>query len=363
MSSTSLHETIIQSGLPGGHSFTNELLQWNRKHNNRVMPWKGEKNPYKIWLSEIILQQTRVEQGLKYYEKFTSSFPDIRALAASPPEKVFKLWEGLGYYSRCRNLIHTAKYITEHLNGVFPDTYQSLHELKGVGSYTAAAIASFAYNLPHAVLDGNVFRVLSRILDIDTPIDSAQGKKLFAVLAHELLPPEHAGEYNQAIMDFGAVICKPAPVCSTCFYQKKCPAFLKGRQDLLPVKEKKIERRSRWLYYYVTKCNDSILIRQRQGKDIWDQLFEVPLVESSGVLSDHQQLQLYQDQYGYSQYDVIQHVQKEQKLTHQQIHFGLYHIEVKKKRNIPGFEWMLLSRLDQFAFPKTLQSFLSLIRK
>ena len=363
MSATTLQETLNQSSLPDGRNFTDALLHWNRNYNTRSMPWKGEKNPYKIWLSEIILQQTRVEQGLKYYEKFTSSFPDIGALAASPPEKVFKLWEGLGYYSRCRNLIHTAKYIVEHFNGQFPDTYHSIHELKGVGSYTAAAIASFAYNLPHAVLDGNVYRVLSRIFNIDTPIDSAQGKKQFAALAHDLLPPEHAGEYNQAIMDFGAVVCKPAPGCSACFYQLNCQAFLNGRQDLLPVKEKKIGRRRRWFYYYATKCNDSILIRQRHGKDIWQQLFEVPLIESTDALSGHKQLQMYQDQYGFSQFEVIQHVEKEQKLTHQHINFDLYHIEVKKKRSIPGFEWIPLSNLDQFAFPKTLQGFLSQLRK
>src|SRR3954468_1692506 len=191
--------------------FPTALLRWNAESNSRAMPWKGEKNPYRIWLSEIILQQTRVEQGLKYYEKFISNFPDIHALAEAPSEKVFKLWEGLGYYSRCRNLIHSAKFIADHLNGKFPDNFQSILELKGIGNYTAAAIASFAYNLPHAVLDGNVYRVLSRIFEIDTPIDSVYGKKVFATLASELLPAKHAGEYNQAIMDFGAVVCKPAP--------------------------------------------------------------------------------------------------------------------------------------------------------
>ena len=168
--------------------FVEELLHWNKKSNSRKMPWKGEKDPYKIWLSEIILQQTRVEQGLKYYENFIKSFPDVHTLAKAPPEKVFKHWEGLGYYSRCRNLIEAARFISKELKGQFPTSYEAILELKGVGSYTASAIASFAYNLPFAVLDGNVFRVLARILDIETPIDSTEGKKQFAQIAQAILP-------------------------------------------------------------------------------------------------------------------------------------------------------------------------------
>ncbi|MGN6164468.1 MAG: A/G-specific adenine glycosylase, partial [Flavisolibacter sp.] len=175
--------------------FVEGLLKWNSKSNKRQMPWKGEKDPYKIWLSEIILQQTRVEQGLKYYENFIKTFPTIDALAKAPEEKVFKLWEGLGYYSRCRNLIATAEYIAEELKGVFPSNYEAILKLKGIGSYTAAAIASFAYNLPYAVLDGNVFRVLSRILDIERPIDTTEGKKKCSAVAQDILPTSKAGEY------------------------------------------------------------------------------------------------------------------------------------------------------------------------
>src|SRR5579875_495218 len=190
-------------------TFVQELLKWNKEKNKRQMPWKGEKDAYKIWLSEIILQQTRVEQGLKYYENFIKAFPNVHFLAKAPEQKVFKLWEGLGYYSRCKNLIASAKFISKELNGVFPNDFESILQLKGVGNYTASAIASFAYNLPYAVLDGNVFRVLSRIFDIETPMDSAEGKKNFSELAQTILPKTKAGEYNQAIMDFGAVICKP----------------------------------------------------------------------------------------------------------------------------------------------------------
>src|SRR5574337_1157412 len=168
--------------------FVQKLLTWNKKRNTRKMPWKGEKDPYKIWLSEIILQQTRVEQGLKYYENFIIAFPNVHVLANAPEDKVFKLWEGLGYYSRCRNLIASAKFISENLKGVFPNDFESIAQLKGVGNYTASAIASFAYNLPYAVLDGNVFRVLSRIFDIEIPIDSTEGKKYFSKLSQQILP-------------------------------------------------------------------------------------------------------------------------------------------------------------------------------
>src|SRR5688572_25601737 len=181
--------------------FTSILLKWDREQNIRQMPWKEEKDPYKIWLSEIILQQTRVEQGLNYYKNFIKTYPDIRQLARAPDEKVFKLWEGLGYYTRCRNLIATARHISNELKGKFPDNYKDIEALKGVGPYTAAAISSFAFNLPHAVLDGNVFRVLARIFGIDKPVDSTEGKKYFTALAEELLDKKQPGKYNQAIMD------------------------------------------------------------------------------------------------------------------------------------------------------------------
>jgi A/G-specific adenine glycosylase len=189
--------------------FTDLLMDWDQELNDRPMPWKGEKDPYKIWLSEIILQQTRVEQGWAYYEKFVTNFPTIVDLAKAKEEKVFKLWEGLGYYNRCRNLLFTARIIKDQYQGVFPKNYNDILNLKGIGSYTAAAIASFAYNLPYAVVDGNVYRVLARYAGIELPIDSNEGKKTIASLAQELIAIDQAAAYNQAIMDFGASICKP----------------------------------------------------------------------------------------------------------------------------------------------------------
>lgn len=265
----------------GTKRFSDILLEWNRSENDRKMPWKGEKDPYKIWLSEIILQQTRVEQGLNYYNRFIATFPDIHRLAASPDAAIFKLWEGLGYYSRCRNLIATARYISSEKKGKFPDNYPEIVALKGIGPYTAAAISSFAFNLPHAVVDGNVFRVLARIFGLFSPIDSTEGKKKFSVLANELLDKAHPGSYNQAIMDFGATVCKPvAPLCVACVFNTTCHAFLNDRVGLLPVKEKKIRIRKRWFYYLVLEHGQKTLIRQRIEKDIWNQLYEFPVIET-----------------------------------------------------------------------------------
>jgi A/G-specific adenine glycosylase len=266
-----------------GKSFTRLLLKWNRQKNNRRMPWKGEKNPYKIWLSEIILQQTRVEQGLDYYHRFIQKFPDIRRLANAKDAVIFKLWEGLGYYTRCRNLISTARFISKELDGRFPHSYHDIKELKGVGPYTAAAISSFAFNLPYAVVDGNVSRVLARVFGIEKSIDSTIGKKLISTLAEELLDKKQPGIYNQAIMDFGAVVCKPlAPLCSNCIFKNTCFAFLNDKVKKLPVKSKRVNIRKRWFYYFILKVENSFIIQQRKSKDIWNQLYEFPLIERKG---------------------------------------------------------------------------------
>ena len=222
------------------HPFTQILLNWHENENDRTMPWKGEKNPYKIWLSEIILQQTRVDQGMNYYLEFINKYPTVTDLALANDDDVFKLWEGLGYYSRCKNMLISARQIVNEYNGVFPADYDSILKLKGVGPYTAAAIASFAYDLPHAVLDGNVFRVLARYFGISTPIDGSEGKVYFAQLAKQLLHEGASASYNQAIMDFGATICTPKlPLCSVCVFNQQCEAFFNKKVQELPVKAKK----------------------------------------------------------------------------------------------------------------------------
>ena len=265
--------------------FTKKLLKWNRDINTRSMPWKAEKDPYKIWLSEIILQQTRVEQGLGYYERFIKAFPTIQQLAKAPEEKVFKLWEGLGYYTRCKNLLATAVFISKEKKGKFPDDYETILSLKGVGPYTAAAIASFAFKLPHAVVDGNVVRVLSRYFGMSTPIDSTAGKTLYTLLANELLDKDEPGIYNQAIMDFGAIVCKPQqPLCGVCPQKNDCRALaLKAVKDL-PVKEKKLVRKDRWFTYFVVEITGQVLVRKRKEKDIWENLYEFVLYETDQSL-------------------------------------------------------------------------------
>ncbi|MGL6267505.1 MAG: A/G-specific adenine glycosylase, partial [Chitinophagaceae bacterium] len=216
-------------------------MDWHKVKNTRQMPWKGEKDPYKIWLSEIILQQTRVEQGWDYYNRFIDAFPSVNDLANAPDQVVFKLWEGLGYYARCRNLLHTARTISTEYKGSFPETYDEIITLKGIGPYTAAAISSFAFGLPYAVVDGNVLRVLSRVFGIQDPIDGKKGKDALTDMAEKLLDKKSPGLYNQAIMDFGAVICKPAlPLCDTCPVQRVCVAHKKRLVDKLPVKSQKI---------------------------------------------------------------------------------------------------------------------------
>lgn len=251
------------------------------------MPWKGERDPYKIWLSEIILQQTRVEQGLPYYEKFVAAYPTVRRLAAAPEDEVLKNWEGLGYYSRARNLHAAAKYIAGELSGRFPDTYEGIRALKGVGDYTAAAIASFAYDLPYSVLDGNVYRVLARFFGIRTPIDTPAAKKTFAALAAELLDTTRPGAYNQAIMDFGATHCTPRqPACPACPLRERCAALQTGQVNRLPAKSKTAGKKERFFAYVVFYHRDHTWVRQRDGKDIWQNLYEFPLLELPALPAD-----------------------------------------------------------------------------
>lgn len=327
------------------------------------MPWKGERDPYKIWLSEIILQQTRVDQGLAYYQRFIQTFPDITALANAPDTKVFKLWEGLGYYSRCRNLLFTARYIASQKAGKFPDNYEDIKALKGIGVYTAAAISSFAFNMPYAVVDGNVFRVLARVFGIETPVDSTAGKKLFSALAAELLDKKSPALYNQAIMDFGATVCKPAlPLCSECIFQKTCVAFKENKINKLPVKEKKISIRKRWFYYLVLEHRHTTAVRQRTARDIWSQLYEFPLIEADKdrdiklIIKQAENEGLLQP--GKYELQDISSVFK-QTLSHQQI-FGRFitiRLLQKSKTDSIGL-WLGQEQLKEYAFPKLINQYL-----
>jgi len=333
--------------------FTTQLMEWNFKCNRRKMPWKGEKNPYRIWLSEIILQQTRVEQGLNYYNRFICTFPDVQQLAAAPEEEVFKLWEGLGYYSRCRNMIATAKEITTVHNGVFPDTYESIIQLKGIGPYTAAAIASFAFNLPHAVVDGNVYRVLARYFGISLLVDSNEGKLYFSRLANELLDKSVPGIFNQAIMDLGATICKPLPLCMECPVNEKCVAFNTNSVRLLPIKGKKTIKKTRWFYYIIAEYNGSFLIKKREGKDIWQNLHEFILLESESELFKEEvfQSKIFQQVAAGAEIIQISGV-GHQHLTHQTIKGQFFHIQLSKPLFLPGYRLEQGTEIAKLAFPK-----------
>lgn len=348
--------------------FTRRLTRWHREQNTRQMPWKGEKDPYKIWLSEIILQQTRVEQGLAYYSNFITAFPDIHQLAGAKDERVFKLWEGLGYYTRCRNLLFTARYIAGELNGKFPSSYDAIRELKGVGPYTAAAISSFAFNLPYAVVDGNVFRVLARFFGLSIPTDSTEGKKQFTTLAGELLDHKEPGLYNQAIMDFGAVVCKPAaPLCTSCVFNKFCTAYLEGSVNELPVKEKKISVKKRWFYYLVIEYKGMVAIRRRTQKDIWQDLYEFPLIESPGSLKKEeilQQLAKWQWLKG-KKYELagVSPLFKQQ-LSHQLIAGQFVQLNMKqspigKDAGISSdWQWIKKAELKRYAWPRFINQYL-----
>ena len=277
--------------------FSKTLIQWYLQHK-RDLPWRNDTNPYTIWLSEIMLQQTRVAQGLPYFSRFTETFPTVFDLANADEEEVLKLWQGLGYYSRARNLHKTAKQIAFELNGEFPKTYSELLHLKGVGEYTAAAIASFAYNENVPVVDGNVFRVLSRYFDVETDIVSAGAKKEFTQLATELLPKEEANLFNQAIMEFGALQCVPKnPDCGICVFNDSCLALLKKKVAQLPVKLKKTKVTKRYFNYLVfSDENSNTIISKRTQKGIWQNLYEFPLIENETVENDIVILNLIQNQ-------------------------------------------------------------------
>jgi A/G-specific adenine glycosylase len=342
--------------------FTNNLMTWHREDNDRSLPWKQEKDPYKIWLSEIILQQTRAQQGLPYYLAFTKNYPTVKKLAAAPDEDVFRLWQGLGYYNRCRNLLATARYISGELKGKFPDTYDHLLGLKGVGPYTAAAIASFSYNLPHAVTDGNVIRVLSRFFGIETAFDTTAGKKQFMDLADELLDKKDPAGYNQAIMDLGATVCTPAvPACGDCPLTGKCFAFRNNLVSLLPVKSKKPLVRTRYFHYVFLIAAGKLWISKRTGKDIWQNLFEPLLLEHGQPLSGDELtglLPFSKTQLRGTRLKLAG--EDSRKLTHRIIETRSYLLHLKQPFEIAGKQgqWVDFNRLDTYPFPRGVVSFL-----
>lgn len=336
--------------------FLRGLKQWNKSSNNRKMPWKGEKDPYKIWLSEIILQQTRVEQGWDYYLRFIQTYPTVQSLSQASDNEVFKLWEGLGYYSRCRNLLHTARVVANQRKGKFPDTQEGLLSLKGIGNYTAAAIGSFAFGLPLAVVDGNVHRVLSRVLGIREPVDTAKGKKRMEELAESLLDEQNPAQHNQAMMDLGATVCLPRnPNCTQCPFTKKCIACTTGTVGDFPVKSKKINVRHRFFYYLMLEYRNRLLVRQRENGDVWSQLHEFILKETDEPkeLEEINRASFWGMRYAKNDWQImdqsepIVHV-----LSHQRINARIIHVRIKHPLQLKGYTWMSKEKIDQLAFPR-----------
>lgn len=353
----------MQLSTAAGKRFTDALLSWHRTHNDRSLPWKGEKDPYRIWLSEIMLQQTRAAQGLPYYLAFTTSFPTIRHLADAEDELVFRMWQGLGYYNRCRNMLATARHIAYELGGVFPGTYEQILKLKGIGPYTAAAIASFAFGEPVAVVDGNVYRVLSRYFAIDTPIDSPAGKMEFTELANNLLRKDQSAEWNQAIMDLGATVCSPAkPGCSDCPLHRHCAAHKAGNETAYPIKGKKLKVKDRWFHFVFILSKNEIWISQRPEGDIWAGLHQPLMIEGNTADDDlstliaHHPLASILEQG--TEYEFIGATR--QRLTHQLIHSKFYKTTFPDPKILSsaGGKWVRIDELEKLAFPKTLVSFL-----
>jgi len=308
-------------------NFTEILKHWYSV-KKRNLPWRLTKNPYLVWLSEIILQQTQVNQGLPYYKKFTTKYPTVYDLANAKEQEVLKLWQGLGYYSRARNLHFTAKNIVENLNGEFPIDYQDLIKLKGIGDYTASAIASICNNEPCAVLDGNVFRVLSRYFGINTPINSSEGKKEFKALAQSLIPLSDIGDYNQAIMEFGAKQCKPkSPNCTVCPLNNSCKALQTKKVAYLPIKLKKLKVRVRYINFLVFISNDKkTILEKREGKGIWQGLFQFPFLETKKSYKEKEISRLLE--FNYKEFTLYNTKDIVHKLSHQHLHSKFWIIYV-----------------------------------
>ncbi len=336
-----------------------KLLKWYDL-NKRDLPWRHENDPYKIWLSEIILQQTQVAQGLSYYNSFTLKYPNVKALAKAPEDDVLKLWQGLGYYSRARNLHAAAKIIASEFNGAFPDSYHDIRALKGVGDYTAAAIASFAFNQPYAVVDGNVYRVLSRIFGIETPIDTTTAKKEFQALASGLLNKKLPALHNQAIMEFGSQYCRPVnPDCGRCVFKNKCYAFENGKVATLPLKSKKIKIKNRFFNYLViADKNNKIRINRREGNDIWQGLYEFCLLETPKEFSQQELFALPDFRSLCGNGFTLLHVSGSYKhvLTHQRLLARFYVIRVNQVfgASVPAAN---LKALEKIAFSRLTEKF------
>lgn len=340
-------------------SFSTAITKWYQE-NKRELPWRETSDPYLIWISEIILQQTRVAQGYDYFLRFIERFPDVKTLAEADEDEVLKYWQGLGYYSRARNLHAAAK----SMDGEFPKTYEGVLALKGVGQYTAAAICSFAYNMPYAVVDGNVYRVLSRYFAIDVPIDTLAGQKLFFALANELLPKADPAIYNQAIMDFGALQCTPKnPNCMFCPLADSCLALSKGVVMQLPVKQHKTKTTNRYFNYIYVRMGSHTFINKRIGNDIWKNLFELPLIETPASVSEGELLSLpeFRDLFVSGEVPIVRSVCRDVKhvLSHRVIYANFYEVTIPEDSlSFSTYQKIKVETLHQYAVSKLVHLFI-----
>lgn len=341
--------------------FANQIIKWYEYHK-RDLPWRHTKDPYRIWLSEIILQQTRVAQGLPYYEKFVMTYPTVFDLAKASETEVLRLWQGLGYYSRARNLHACAKMVVEDYGGNFPDTYEELLKLKGIGVYTAAAIASFAFDRPSAVVDGNVYRVLSRVFGIKDDIASTRGPKVFQRKANELIPQDRPADFNQAMMEFGAMQCSPAtPACGLCPVSLECYAYNNNQQLKLPVKTKKVKVRDRHFNYIVFRMGESYYVKERGPKDVWQGLYDFHLIETPKEVDSETLLEQLPESVKTGvviedESQVYKHI-----LTHQRIFAKFYAVELKSESSLSkadGLRACTVDELKELPKPILIQKYL-----
>lgn len=348
------------------NDWSEKLIAWYSVHK-RDLPWRNTKDPYVIWLSEVILQQTRVQQGLPYFERFVEQFPTVHHLANATLEEVMQCWQGLGYYSRARNLHEASKQLVQQFGGVFPASYDQLRSLKGVGPYTAAALASFAFDLPHAVVDGNVYRVLSRHFGLRLPIDHAPSQKTYTELAQKLLPKRYAADFNQAIMEFGAMHCLPLhPDCEACIFKTSCQAYNKGEVDLLPIKAGKVKVRDRYFNYVLLQKDGGVFMKERKGKDIWQNLWDFELIEADGFVGEADIVAHIQQKFSFSRAEFSVQLHSEDFnhiLTHQRIKARFWQVQIFSNLHDEELKFVAANALGNKPLPRLIEKFLNTYRQ
>ncbi len=345
--------------------FVQNIYNWYNE-NERELPWRKTSNPYCIWISEIILQQTRVEKGIAYYLRFIEKFPTVQKLASANEDEVLKIWQGLGYYSRARNLHFAARQIVSSFNGIFPQLYDEILSLKGIGSYTAAAVSSIAFHLPYPTVDGNVYRLLSRYFGISIPVDSEKGKRKFSNIAYELISERNPGFHNQALMEFGALQCTPkAPDCQNCPLIPSCFAFRNKMVNQLPVKSKKTKQKDRFFYYFFIEAGNETFLEKRTGNDIWQNLYQFPMFEAEKELTEKEFLKNKIFHHFNSTSYIIKNITSTKKhvLSHQIIYARLIHVQMNNSVCLNG-DFIQVNKKDisTFAVPRLMEQFIDEIK-